>query len=183
MVFNIMPAVTPALPENLNYIQENDIRSSTNNSASECVMSCSAIKFYWDPPNNHNETVIDHYELTIGTQHVTVMDTEWIFIPNMTDLLFLTELYNVSVLAVDICGQKGIPSILHMHKEDSFCGYQCGLCHTANYNSSYIVLIMSAIMISTVLVLCLISIYMIAHSWIIRSMSKFANNNCKSVES
>jgi hypothetical protein len=124
--------VIPARVENLKYYNFNGLFKLNNSK-----VNCSVIKITWDPPSNYNETVIDHYEVTVGSQHVSALNTEYTFIPSDSELLELASLnvyysvatnlsdsveeINISVSAVDICGQIGTSSTLQNIESELFC--------------------------------------------------------------
>ena len=181
-----MPAVTPTRPKSLNYSWESDISSSINISESNIdIQSCNAIKIYWDPPSNHKETMVDHYELIVGTQHMVVIDTEWIFIPRLADLRFLSEesyatlVLNVSVSAVDNCGQKGEPSTLHnIHLTCN--NTQHDLCiPTAELTSSRIAItiILTSMILSFLIIMMLFHLYIVTVSRSVNSKLIDSNRN------
>ena len=117
--------VIPTRPENFKYIDVNCSINSLWPSVANTthMVFCSAKKLIWDPPSNYNETIIDHYELTVGIQRVNVTNTEWIFIPSDDEMTFseyaMPMEINASVLAVDICGQIGIATAIIIIKP--FC--------------------------------------------------------------
>ena len=121
------PAVVPVRIENLNYKLKGLFKHNSK--------ECSVVKVTWDPPSNYNETVIDYYEVTVGIQHVSVINsTEWtLILSELSELASLEsdaysvgtyKYYNVtvSVSAVNICGQNGTSNIIQI--TELFC-YDC----------------------------------------------------------
>ena len=120
--------MVPARVENLKY-NFNGLLKLNSFEVNNC---CSVIKFTWDPPSNYNETVIDHYEVTVqvgsGIQRINVINAEWTFIPSelpeLDELVEATHLsVDVSVSAVDICGQNGSSTLKNI---DVFCRHDLG---------------------------------------------------------
>ena len=131
-IFPCLPAVVPARVENLK-IYNHDFKGLVKDNSSDSEVNCSVVKITWDPPSNYNETAIDHYEVAVlvgpGIQHIiiNVINTEWTFTPSDSELASLavaTNLslediqFNVSVSAVDICGQNGTSNAIQITK---FC--------------------------------------------------------------
>ena len=121
------PAVVPVRVENLNYKLKGLFKHNSK--------ECSVVKITWDPPSNYNETVIDHYEVTVGIQHADVINAEWtLILSELSELASLesdayysvgtNKYYNVtvSVSAVNICGQNGTSNTIQI--TELFC-YDC----------------------------------------------------------